>query len=93
MRKEDIKTIVDLNFSFFGEEIGSAMSIYQAVVISSLMTGVWNKMKCEVCNYNDATNILEFEDGKISVCNECLEVYFVGEEIEWQYLGRCKIKW
>jgi hypothetical protein len=34
-------------------------------------------MKCEVCNYNDATNILEFEDGKISVCNECLEVYFV----------------
>jgi hypothetical protein len=49
-------------------------------------------MKCEVCNYNDATNILEFEDGKISVCNECLEVYFVGEEIEWQYLERCKIK-
>jgi protein-arginine kinase activator protein McsA len=42
-------------------------------------------MICEVCNYNNATNTLEFEDGKIHVCNDCLETYFGGEDIEWQF--------
>jgi hypothetical protein len=29
---------IDLNFMWFGEDIGAAMSIYQAVGISSLLT-------------------------------------------------------
>jgi hypothetical protein len=32
------KKEIDLNFMWFGEDIGAAMSIYQAVVISSLLT-------------------------------------------------------
>jgi DNA repair photolyase len=32
-----VEPILDLNFGWFGEEIGTAMSIYQVVVISSLL--------------------------------------------------------
>jgi hypothetical protein len=43
---DDIKNIVDLNFGWFGEEIGTAMSIYQVVVISSLLRRRC-KIKCQ----------------------------------------------
>ena len=36
MENEDIKNMVEVNIALFGEEIGFAMSIYQAIIISSL---------------------------------------------------------